>query len=222
MTASSANGPSCSLVCRVVPFHRGDKRHVRTDDLWLCTFELTAQEGLATVEGYEDPHKDEHRCGDGGNVLDRCGRRAGHSGTAWNEAGPFQRFATSTRALRLSGAASGDIIVVDGSGSGIATHLGRFTLTWNFIVNLADGTGSGPVSFIAANGDVVFITALGQSEPTDTPGVFHIVEIQTITGGTGRFAGAQGSFIVDRLIDLNTGFTSGSFHGTITSPGAAR
>jgi type IV secretory pathway VirB2 component (pilin) len=114
------------------------------------------------------------------------------------------------------------ILVVDASGSGIATLFGQFTLTWNFIVNIADGTGAGPVSFTAANGDAIFSTSFGRSEPTDTPGVFHIVEIQTITGGTGRFAGAQGSFIVDRLTDLNTGLTSGSFHGTITSPGAAR
>jgi len=114
------------------------------------------------------------------------------------------------------------ILVVDASGSGIATLFGQFTLTWNFIVNLADGTGAGPVSFTAANGDAIFSTSFGRSEPTDTPGVFHIVEIQTITGGTGRFAGAQGSFIVDRLTDLNTGLTSGSFHGTITSPSAAR
>lgn len=113
-------------------------------------------------------------------------------------------------------------LLVDGSGSGIATQLGKFTLTWKFTVNVADGTGSGPVIFIAANGDAIFYAALGRSEPTDTPGVFHIVEIETITGGTGRFAGAQGSFIVDRLTDLNTGLTSGSFHGTITSPGAAR
>lgn len=112
-------------------------------------------------------------------------------------------------------------LLVDAGGSGIATHLGQFTLTWKFTVNLADGTGSGPVDFIAANGDNIFTTSLGRSEPTDTPGVFHIVEIQTITGGTGRFQGAKGSFIVDRLTDLNTGFTSGSFRGTITSPGAA-
>jgi hypothetical protein len=111
--------------------------------------------------------------------------------------------------------------VTDGSGDGIATHLGRFTLTWEFTVILADGTGSGPARYIAANGDEIFMTAVGQSAPTATLGVFHIVEIQTIIGGTGRFAGAQGSFIVDRLIDEATGLTSGSFHGTITSPGTA-
>jgi hypothetical protein len=75
--------------------------------------------------------------------------------------------------------------------------------------------------FIAANGDVIFTTIVGQGEPTDTPGINRIVEINTITGGTGRFAGAKGSFTLERLVDLTTGSTSGSFHGTITSPGAA-
>ena len=74
---------------------------------------------------------------------------------------------------------------------------------------------------IAANGDSIFTTIVGQGQPTDTPGVNRIAEINTITGGTGRFAGAVGSFTVERLVNLSTGFTSGSFHGTITSPGAA-
>jgi len=116
----------------------------------------------------------------------------------------------------------GTSFVTDGTGDGIATHLGRFTLTWEFTVILADGTGSGPVRYTAANGDEIFMTAVGQSEPTSTPGVFRIMEIQTVIGGTGRFSGARGSFTVERLVDLTTGLTSGSFHGTITSPGAAR
>jgi len=111
--------------------------------------------------------------------------------------------------------------VADGSGGGIATHLGQFTLTWEFTVIIANGTGSGPVRFTAANGDEIFATAAGTSEPTSTPGVFHISEVETITGGTGRFANARGTFFVDRLTDLNTGLTSGSFNGTITSPGEA-
>ena len=112
--------------------------------------------------------------------------------------------------------------VADGSGGGIATHLGRFMLAWKFTVNTTNGTGTGPVRYTAANGDEIFMTAVGTSEPTETPGVFRISEIQTIVGGTGRFAGAKGSFTVERLTDLNTGFTSGSFHGAITSPGSEK
>ena len=115
-------------------------------------------------------------------------------------------------------------LLSDGSGGGIATHLGRFTVTWKFTINLADGTGTGPVHFIAANGDEIFSTSVGVGVPTSTPGVVRIVEVQTITGGTGRFANAKGSFIVERLADLNHQpvLTSGSFHGTITSPGSAK
>jgi hypothetical protein len=112
-------------------------------------------------------------------------------------------------------------LLVNGSGTGIATQLGQFTVTWEVTVNLLDGSGIGSYHFIAANGDSIFTTLVGQGEPTDTPGVNRIVEINTITGGTGRFAGAKGSFTLERLVDLTTGFTSGSFHGTITSPGTA-
>lgn len=113
-------------------------------------------------------------------------------------------------------------LFVDGSGTGIASHLGRFTVTWDVTVNLLDSSATGSFHFTAANGDSIFTEIVGQAEPTETPGVAHIVEINTITGGTGRFAGATGSFTLERLLDQTTGFTSGSFNGTITSPGAAK
>ena len=110
----------------------------------------------------------------------------------------------------------------DGSATGIAIHVGQFSFSYQLTVTLADGTATGSAQLIAANGDSVFTTVAGSSEPTATPGVFSITEVDTITGGTGRFAGAQGSFTVERLVNLATGLTSGSFHGTITSPGAAK
>ena len=109
----------------------------------------------------------------------------------------------------------------DGSAKGIATHVGQFSFSYQLTVILANGTATGSAQLIAANGDSVFTTVAGSSEPTATPGVLSITEINTITGGTGRFAGAEGSFTVERLVTQATGFTSGSFHGTITSPGAA-
>jgi hypothetical protein len=110
---------------------------------------------------------------------------------------------------------------VDGNTTGIATHVGQFSFSYQLTVTLADGTATGSAQLIAANGDSVFTTVAGSSEQTSTPGVVSITEVDTITGGTGRFAGAQGSFTVERLVNLATGLTSGSFHGTITSPGAA-
>jgi hypothetical protein len=108
---------------------------------------------------------------------------------------------------------------VDGNTTGIATHVGQFSFSYQLTVTLANGTSTGSAHLIAANGDSIYTTVAGSSEIT--AGVASITEINTITGGTGRFAGAQGSFTVERLVNLGTGFTSGSFHGTITSPGAA-
>jgi hypothetical protein len=110
---------------------------------------------------------------------------------------------------------------VSGRVTGIASHLGEFSLTYQVTVNLPDGTAIGSALFIAANGDTISTAVAGSSEATATPNVASITEINTIMGGTGRFAGAKGSFTVERLVNLVTGFTSGSFHGTITSPGLA-
>jgi len=112
-------------------------------------------------------------------------------------------------------------VIADGSAEGIGTHVGQFSFSYQLTVTLANGTATGSAQLIAANGDSIFKTIAGSSEPTATPGVLSITEIDAITGGTGRFAGAQGSFTVERLVNQATGFTSGSFHGTITSPGAA-
>jgi hypothetical protein len=109
---------------------------------------------------------------------------------------------------------------VDVDATGCATHLGRFSLDIPHIVNHTNGTAIGTYEFTTANGDTVFAEFTGQATPTSTPGVLYIVETATITWGTGRFAGASGSFICERLFDRIAGTTSGSFEGTISSPGS--
>jgi len=86
-----------------------------------------------------------------------------------------------------------------GSTTGIASHVGQFSFTYQLTVTLANGTATGSGHLIAANGDSVYTTITGSSDVT-TPGLASITEIDTITGGTGRFAGAQGSFTVERLV----------------------
>ena len=54
----------------------------------------------------------------------------------------------------------------------------------------------------------------GQSTPT-SPGVLSIVEVYTITGGTGRFAGATGTFTLESTLNLATEDSSGTFSGAI-------
>jgi hypothetical protein len=71
---------------------------------------------------------------------------------------------------------------------------------------------TGTFEFIAANGDELFTDIVG--EGSGAP-IAHITECNTITGGTGRFAGATGNFTIHRVVDLSTGLTSGAFGGTI-------
>ena len=106
-------------------------------------------------------------------------------------------------------------LFVDGSGSGRATHLGRFTVTYEVVVDLLAHETFGSYLFTAANGDSLATDITGLGTPTENPDVRSIVEVHTITGGTGRFAGATGSFIKTSLLNLVTGVTSGSFSGTI-------
>ena len=110
------------------------------------------------------------------------------------------------------------IMTSTATGSGNATQLGRYTLSWEVEVNLETITGSGTGHFVAANGDSLYTVGTGQAAPTDEPSVFHVVESLIITGGTGRFAGASGTINTDRIVDLTTGITSGTLSGTIVLP----
>jgi hypothetical protein len=117
-----------------------------------------------------------------------------------------------------------DALSVDGRVAGIATHLGQFTLTYKANVKLPEGSSTGSGELVADNGDRIFISLVGQGNPSnpDTPTLNTIVEINTVTGGTGRFSGAIGSFTTKRLADVGTGFTSGSVQGTILFPHSPR
>jgi len=82
----------------------------------------------------------------------------------------------------------------------------------------------------------VTIKGAVQAHDTDAPGsentlvvtttgtamAAQIKEINVITGGTGQFSGAQGSFIMERLASGVTFMTFGSFQGTITPPSATK
>jgi len=110
-------------------------------------------------------------------------------------------------------------VFVTATGSGEAAQLGRFTVSYEVTVNVQTGAGTGLSGrFTAANGDSLFAEGSGQATPTETAGVLKIVETYTITGGTGRFAGASGTFTVERMVNQATRETSGTLNGTIILP----
>jgi hypothetical protein len=105
-------------------------------------------------------------------------------------------------------------VVFDGTGN--AAHLGRFVFHTVHRVNTADGTAAGSYELTSAGGDMLIGDFTGASGPTETPNVFAIAETVTITGGTGRFAGAVGNFVIERLVDFNTSTSTGTFDGEIS------
>lgn len=104
------------------------------------------------------------------------------------------------------------------TGSGNATQLGSFILTSQAQVNIPTLASTTSATLVAADGSSLFGEGSGQATPTSNPGVVSIVESYTITGGTGRFAEASGSFTVERLLERATGASSGTIRGTIVLP----
>ena len=108
----------------------------------------------------------------------------------------------------------------NGQGTLSSTQLGSFPLYLTVLVDLATFDGVGRARLIDANGDSIFVCGTGHADPvTPDPPVFHITETATVTGGTGQYAGARGSFAVDRTVDLSTGDSSGTFNGVIIVKG---
>ena len=110
------------------------------------------------------------------------------------------------------------IMSVTANGSGNATLLGQYAIYYEVAVNLETVAGEGSAQIVAANGDLLYASMSGQATPTGTTDVFDVVEEFTITGGTGRFANASGSFTLRRVVNITTGVTSGGFDGSIVIP----
>ena len=125
---------------------------------------------------------------------------------------PFKGRLDGTYTLEFPNAST---LLVEGEGTGNATHLGQFTFEYDEVVNLSTGVGTGTYEFTAANGDKLTAAWTGLGFPTADPTVLSIVENATITGGTGRFANASGDFTIERLFSFVTNSGGGSIDGTI-------
>ena len=109
-----------------------------------------------------------------------------------------------------------DHVFVTTVGGGSATHLGAFTFVSPHLSGLSDFSIDGTQMFTAANGDELDADIVGQLHPeVDATGhVFLVGDVTgTITGGTGRFDNASGSFTFSIVFDTQT------FHSTATIDG---
>ena len=144
--------------------------------------------------------------------------------------GVFAIPATAQKQVAIAGHLSGQevdvfqggpppTIKVDGSLIGQATHIGDFTLTYQVLVSLPAGNSAGSATLTTPQGDTILTTIVGQGIAIpNTSSLNTIMEVNTITGGTGKFQGVTGYLIVYRLIDLATGLSSGSMVGALTLP----
>jgi hypothetical protein len=110
-------------------------------------------------------------------------------------------------------------LLATGTGEGTATHLGRFTATYEATANLATSAATGTYRFTAANGDLLVATFVGSAVAIE-PGLERFTEVLTIVSGTGRFAAANGTITLVRLVSINyaagTSTATGSMEGEIT------
>jgi hypothetical protein len=106
------------------------------------------------------------------------------------------------------------VLSVNRTGTGNATYLGRYTEHVTLQVNVTTRSSTGTATFTAANGDTLTASVVGQATPT-TPGMISVVEVYTITGGTGRFAHTTGTFTLHSTANQATGVSSGTLSGSI-------
>ena len=98
--------------------------------------------------------------------------------------------------------------------TGNATHLGLFTVRASWTVTMA-GAIETSSTWTAANGDELFTRFTRQG--VFVPPTATFTETHTITGGTGRFATASGTFTVVQTRGLSMPYNnSATLDGTIT------
>jgi hypothetical protein len=113
------------------------------------------------------------------------------------------------------------VVLVVSSGTGITTHLGKMVMTTPHLSYLDTFVVEGTQVFTAANGDILNATITGQFVP-NAEGNLEATLIGLITGGTGRFEGASGTYefhIIARPAAFGFDSTA-TFDGTISTAGS--
>lgn len=111
-----------------------------------------------------------------------------------------------------------NVVEETAEGGGNATHLGRYTMDASATSTLDSQTATGEHVFTAANGDQVFATFSGEFVTGDDGLIDGVVDA-TIVGGTGRFATSTGYYTFRVTTNPETGISSATFTGKISSPG---
>jgi hypothetical protein len=113
----------------------------------------------------------------------------------------------------------GSLLTIRSTQQGQATHLGNYTAEGTPCFNPLDGSFFGKATSTSANGDELYTTYVGQSQPDPAnPTATLTLATVTIDGGTGRFENATGSYDYRETISGTT--TTFEFEGKISSVGS--
>jgi hypothetical protein len=102
-------------------------------------------------------------------------------------------------------------------GSCRLSHVGAATLSNGGSIDFTTvpAKGTGTFTLVAANGDRLEGTERVDYDTPNEDGLFSFTGIRTITGGTGRFAGARGAVSISGTGSVNDNTTEQSFDGQI-------
>jgi hypothetical protein len=107
------------------------------------------------------------------------------------------------------------VVVQARSLTGYASHIGDIKGTVTVTCDMTAGTYTTSFTLQTSQGDTITGTGAGWLTPTATPGVLTYTEINTISGGTGRFAGAVGAIVCQGQLNMSTGLEAGNLAGAI-------
>ena len=99
--------------------------------------------------------------------------------------------------------------------TGTGSHLGLLTATYPHCLNFAAGTFSGTATFEAANGDQLFVLLGGNADDPTCTTTCGVTFTGTITDGTGRFEGADGTLTGTGTVDLTASTITATLQGTV-------
>jgi hypothetical protein len=111
-------------------------------------------------------------------------------------------------------------------GTALLTHLGRSTFDGYLTTDWSDpynGIVGGTMTVVAANGDRLNFDLVGTQTPNQFFTQAQFTGTYTLTGGTGRFAGATGDGTISALLTIESDLihgliTNGEISGTIKLP----
>ena len=123
----------------------------------------------------------------------------------------------ATADIARCGASPPNILVSFGPGTG-TSNLGSFVQTLSHCTNVATGNiSNGLFTFDFGGGNTFFGTAAGTITLPPVLGIAPFEKIFTLTGGTGLFAGASGTFIEGGTANFGAASSQANIRGTINT-----